>query len=336
MTVTIKDIAKLANIDASSVSRTLRNDPWAQKLKPETRQRILDIAKELGYKRNILAAQTRTGKVMTVAVIGRFDEEFYEASEGLVLSGILQETSANGYGIKVFADSDLHSVFEEISGSRVQYVISLSVDEVIRSKTAEYCKRDNLDLVYVYEHAHAGFPAVTLDNREAACRAVTYLISQGHTRIGLLCAAHIFHYQEERHAGYMEAMRRAGLSINPAWVYCNDDPDYSVRKMLSLPPQERPTAIFGISDTYVVQAQYIALRMGLRVPEDLSTFGFGDSEVGANAYSPLATMHENFAERGKLAVRLLLGQKLEIEPDSDNNYKIKSAIILRDSVRKTN
>ena len=91
MTPTIKDIARLAKIDPGAVSRTLRNHPKAQELRAETRERILKIAKDLGYQRNLLASSTRTGIVYTIAVIGRFFDMDLWSSEVQVIDGIIKE-----------------------------------------------------------------------------------------------------------------------------------------------------------------------------------------------------------------------------------------------------
>ena len=97
MTVTLKDIARLANIDAGAVSRTLRNHPKAQELRPETRERILKIAKDLGYQCNLLASSIRTGRVTTMAVIGRFAQDNFEPSDSQILSGIFKNNNSNYY-----------------------------------------------------------------------------------------------------------------------------------------------------------------------------------------------------------------------------------------------
>lgn len=331
MTVTLKDIARLADIDAGAVSRTLRNHPKAQELRPETRERILKIAKDLGYQCNLLASSIRTGRVTTMAVIGRFAQENVDSSDNLILSGIFKEATANDYGIKVFDDSDLPRTFAEIAGNRIQLVASLSVAEDARIQTAELCRKNGLHLVFLYEHSHAGFPAVILDNADGAVQAVRLLAELGHRRIALLCVPHRFHYVRERHRGYLEGMKQAGLPVDPELASCTDAAEDAVRRMLSLPQKKRPTAIFGIADNLAIIAQNTALRMGFRIPEELSTIGFGAIDAGTFCYCRLTTICENLAMRGKLAVRLLLGKSVDITPDANGNYLIRPSLIRRDS-----
>ena len=190
MAVTIKDIAKAAQVDKAAVSLTLRNHPEAKRLRPETRERILKAARELGYQRNLLAWSTRTGIVNTIAVIGRFRKDDILSYTNQMLAGILTTCTQFGYNIKVYPDTNLEAAFEEISGNRISHVISLSVDPAERRKAAEFCRRYQLNLVYVFEDAYDGFPSVNTDNFASAREIVNYLVSIGHRRIGLLCVPH--------------------------------------------------------------------------------------------------------------------------------------------------
>lgn len=125
MAVTIKDIAKAAQVDKAAVSLTLRNHPEAKRLRPETRERILKAARELGYQRNLLAWSTRTGIVNTIAVIGRFRKNDILSYTNQMLAGILTTCTQFGYNIKVYPDTNLEAAFEEISRKRISHVISL-------------------------------------------------------------------------------------------------------------------------------------------------------------------------------------------------------------------
>ena len=118
MAATLKDVAKLAEVDIGSVSRTLGNHPRAQKLRPETRQRILDAARKLGYRRNQFAAAMRTGVNATIAIINSGDYSIgHSQSATRVLYGILDAAGASNYALKTYTDNDLPSCIEEILSS---------------------------------------------------------------------------------------------------------------------------------------------------------------------------------------------------------------------------
>ncbi len=333
MAVTIKDIAQLAQVNKCVVSHVLRDDAYAAKVRPETRERVRRIAAELGYERNLLASSTRTGIVNTIAVLCDFTrfKDFF--SINWVLSGIMMETSANDYSIKLFPETDLERTFSGIQGNRIRKMISTSVDFGIRERTAELAGKYGIDLVFIYECGHGGYPSVNVDNVEMSAAAVQYLAGLGHTRIGLLCVPHIhhFHYVEDRHNGYRLGMERSGLKADPDWIWCSDDAEGGTEKMLSLPQSRRPSAFYAIADNLAVRAERYANRRGLEIPRDFSIVGVGASEIGRYAVTPITTMDENLPTYGINAVRILLGNTDGLLISEQNVCRVQASLIVRDS-----
>lgn len=331
MAVTINDIARLAQVDKSTVSMTLRNHPNARNLRAETRERIRRIAAELGYRSNAGAVAIRTGKVSVIALIADA-----AASGRLLLSmnltGILQEASRFNYGIKIYSDADLDDVFGEINSNRIDFVLSMSVDHAKREITANHARRLGLHLVFLYEHPHEEFPCVNLDNVRAGEIAVEHLASLGHRRIALACSTHLFFYQKERHQGFLSGMRHAGLTVDPELICCGgDDSEDRIRRVLSLPAEQRPTAFFCIADGLAMQVQRIAVRLGLNLPDELSVVGLGNSEACRDVFVPLTSIDENFEERGHLAVDLVLGKLPDAQRLEDGYYLTVPRLIVRES-----
>ncbi len=332
MAVTIKDIAKLAKIDTGAVSRTLRNHPEAQRLRPETRERILKIARELGYQRNQLASATRTGIVNTIAVIGAFSGERFSFSVAKIIGGILQEAGALGFSVKVYSEENLAEVFAGISGAQIRNVLSICVEQKKREECAKLAEEYQLNLVYLYERPHNGFPSVNVDNFEAAELAVRHLVRLGHRRIGLLCVPHNrYHYIDERHDGYLAAMKEAGLKVDPELVLCSDQPEEGIRRMLMLPAAKRPTALFAIADNLAMFAHRCAVQLGMRLPEELSVVGTGNYELTMCATVPLCTVDESLQLLGRSAVDILLKKACSAELDSCGVYRIRPKLLLRES-----
>ena len=331
MAVTIKDIAKAARVDKAAVSLTLRNRPEAQRLRPETRERILKTARELGYQRNLLASATRTGVVNTIAVIGRFRKNDAPPCTNRMLAGILTTCTQYGYNIKVYSDLNLDEVFAEIGGSRIFHVISLLVKREERQKTADFCKRGGIRLVHVYEDASDGFPSVNTDNFASAREVVNHLASIGHRRIALLCAPHRYLYIRERHDGYLRGLRDAGLQSDPRLIDCSENSEQGAAAMLALPEKERPTAIFALADSLAVRAEYLAIRQGFRVPEDLSVFGFGNTEICGAALVPVSSVEESPYDCGELAVKIILDKPADVRRREDGRYLIAPRLVHRDS-----
>lgn len=332
MAVTINDIARVAKVDKAAVSLTLRDRPEAGRLRPETRERIRKAARELGYRRNLVAWSTRTGIVNTLAVIGRFDREGALSYTNMMLFGIMTTCTRYGYNIRVYPDNSLDFALNEIAGGRISHVISLSVDPDIRRRTALFCRDEGIRLLYLFEGACEGFPSLNTDNFAAAREVVRSLTELGHRRIGLLCVPHHYLYVEERHNGYLAGLRDAGLKPDPDLIDCSDSTAAAVKRMLSLPKGKRPTAIFGIGDTLAVEAERTALQMGLKVPDDLSVFGFGNSDYSRAAFIPLSTVEESPHDCGVLGVNLLLGKPGDISLRDDGRYLIPPKLVRRESV----
>ena len=330
--VTIYDIAKEAGVSGCCVSWVLRNHPRSKGMNADTRKRILDTAAKLGYVQNQLAAATRTGQINTIAVILDFNELQNIMPMNQVMTGIIVEASARQKSIKVFSENDLENSFRSIVENRIGKVIIVSANREIRENSAELAEKYSLDLVYCYERGHHQFPAVNTDNIGMTANAVHYLAERGHTRIGMLCSPHRWHWVEERHAGYLRGMEQCGLQVDPRWISCLDDTEAEVEKMLSLPQKARPTAFITLSDSLAAIAMRTAWRNGLRIPEDLSVIGIGNMSCSLFAMVPITTFKEAFTETGKLLIRLVLGEKVAIRPDEHNVYHTHAEMIERESV----
>lgn len=329
---TLKDIAAEAGLSNCVVSHVLHNDAYAARVRPETRKRILSIAERLGYRRNLLASAIRTGQVSTVAVILDFHQEHRAYLVNQVMEGILLEASAGMYSVKIFSSDDPEGSIRSILENRIGLVISTSTKADVRRKTAELAEKFGLRLVFAYEHGHGRFPAVNTDNVEMTRSAVRCLAEHGHTRIGLLCVPHWAQYVKDRHEGYLRGMKECGLAADPRWVCCSNETEQALAPILSLPSEERPTAFVALSDPLAANAQRIAWKHGLRIPEDFSIIGIGDTEAACAAMVPITTFREDYRGIGRLLVRLLLGGKVDLRPDEFNVYRTGVQVIERQSV----
>ena len=338
MAATLKDVAKLAEVDIGSASRTLGNHPRALKLRPETRQRILDAARKLGYRRNQFAAAMRTGVNATIAIINSGDYSIgHSQSATRVLYGILDAAGASNYALKTYTDNDLPSCIEEILSSQIKHVISMSTKNGKREETAFLCRQYGLNLVFVYETGHGEFPAVASGNYEISRETVKYLAAMGHRRIALVCGEYQFwHYMTEKYNGYLAGLKESGIEPEFSLMICEADITPKLHEMLDRPPETRPTAFFCIGDGMAMQVQRMAIRKGLRVPEDVSTTGFGYTDSGENALSPLTSVNEMHENLGSSAFRLLIHGKLDLPQEPDGTYRVPAELIKRESVAKLN
>ena len=330
--ITIRDVAREAGVSVCCVSWVLNHHARSSVVSEPTRQRVVESAAKLGYHRNQLASATRTGKVNTIAAILSF-EKFHSMApvNQQILFGIMLEASQWKYGVRVFPDDDLETTFQDIAENRIDKAILHSVEPTIREQAAVLAERYSIQLAYSLERGHHGFPAVNADNVETTCKMVHYLVEHGHRRIGLLCVPHKYYYIQDRHAGYLQGMRECGLAVDPDWIRCSDNVVESVDLLLGLPASRRPTACVTLADSLAANAQKAALERGLRIPEDFSVMGIGDTEIGRFTFRKLTTMNESQLESGKMLVRLLLGQEVGT-PDEFNVYHTHATLVERESV----
>lgn len=332
MAVTLNDIARLANVDKSTVSMTLRNHPNARNLRRETREKIRKIADELGYCSNENAISLRTGNIKLIALIAD-DSPRSNTLLYFNIPGIIRAASERGYGVKIFTDCNIEETFRRINADRITYVLSLSIHEAKRQETAFCAEKMGLDLVYFFEHAHGKYPSVNVDNIRAGCDAVKYLISKGHSRIGFVATGMSFQYQRDRYDGFCKGLKESELPLHKSFIINQNEDIFSdMEKLLSLPAEERPTAFFCSTDSLALKVQHCALKMDLKLPEELSVVGFSNSNVCPMAAVPLTSMDENFDERAFLAIKVLFKEIGKENYPSSGTFMVSSRIVERESV----
>lgn len=330
--VTIRDVAGEADVSVCTVSWVLCNHPRCREVGEKTRKRILETAAKLGYRRNMLASATRTGLITTIAVL--LDPVQYRTTIHFnwIVNGILLEASFRKYSVKLFSEKKLDDSFRQIVENRIDKVIMIGVDPQLREQAALLAEQYSINLIYAFERGHRCFSSVNVDNAETTSSMVRYLAEHGHSRIAMLCVPHRYHYVEERHEGYLRGMKECGLKVDPCWIRCSDDITGSVDSMLALPLRQRPTAFVTPADQVAALAMRHAQRRGLRIPEDFSIIGIGNTELAQYTPVDLTTMDESLMESGKLLARLILGEKPGYPPDEYNVYHTHSKIVERESV----
>jgi len=334
MNVTLRDVAQLAGVDISTVSRTLGKHPRSQSLRSETRARIFEAAQKLGYRCNTLAKAMQKGESSTVAVITPVIENLPYGSSALrVLYGILASASERNYALKLYFEEEIASAINDIRSSQIKLVICLSATSSKREEVAIYCRQHGLKLVYVYETSHAEFPAIAADNFTVSKEVVCYMVAMGHRRIALVCGEYpAWHYMTEKYKGYIAGLQESGIEPEFQLMICQEDIREPVEKLLSRPQATRPTAFFCIGDGYAMQVQRVALQKGLCLPEDVSTSGFGNTFAAEEASAKLCSVDERQELLGASAFRYVVGEELNFFRESDGTFRIPSKFVLRDSI----
>lgn len=299
MAATIADVANLAGCSITTVSRAFS---VPEKVRPQTRERILKAAETLRYSPNAIArAMVHQRNHNLAFVVDPWQYPIIDAFYAEIAGAVQLEAEQRGYCVYMTA-SDRRELFMK---KRVDGVILAGrADEGLLS----YLRGQGIPAVQINDRPAADdVPSVTADNYEGACQALEYLIAQGHTRVGLVTYRRLARLAESRRA-YEDVLRRHDLPFRPKYV-CPVEPRIetarqAVDRMLSLP--EAPTALFCMNDCLAVGAMKAALRRGLRVPNQLAIIGYNGSGLCRATEPELSSVRVDGSGMGRRSARMLI------------------------------
>ncbi|HEY3940829.1 MAG TPA: LacI family DNA-binding transcriptional regulator [Bryobacteraceae bacterium] len=305
MAVSIKDIARLAGVSHSTVSRALRNSPL---IPPPTAQRIQQIAAETGYSASAVARSLVNRKTEAIGVVVT---SIADPFNGEVVAGIEEIANREGYSV-ILATSQADP---EREMTVVRSFRERRVDGILVASSrlgANYLPLlSELEAPIVLlnnQHPSKFAHSVTIDNVDGGRQATRHLIQLGHRRIAYLGDQSGLQSDAERFKGFQATMVEAGLRVVKEYVVRGDGkPDGGRKKgaeLLLL--KNRPSAIFCYNDMTALGVMEQAAKMRLSVPRDLSMVGFDDLFFAALLQPPLTTIRQPKKELGQRAMQLLI------------------------------
>ncbi len=332
--VTIKDLARIAGVSHSTVSRALRNHPA---ISPETVERIRALAVEQGYRVSAAARSLKTSRSQAIGIILSYIDDPYFSR---VLEGVEDTVQPEGFGLFVAASH--HDVQRERTA--VTAMMEHRVDGVIlctppfRVENSRQMEGSGLPLAVVNNQGVDGYDySVDHDDEQGARQVVRYLISQGHRRLAYLGNALSGLTNQHRLSGYRIEMESAGLPVCQNWIFNGPDgrPEggyAGARYFLDLP--ERPSAIVCFNDMMAIGLARGLQEAGLRIPQDISVTGFDDIDLAAYLTPPLTTYNQPRYELGVEAARLML-RLLSVGPGDPlpqpEHIYLQGKLVIRDS-----
>lgn len=312
--VTLKDIAGELGLSVKAVSTGING---TGRLSPDTRQRILDKAWEMGYTPNVAARSLVTGSSYLIGVMVPYlGISFF----GHIIAGI--EKIAHEHNFLVLLadlprDTDkCRQVIESFKQRKIDGLIAYPGKEFV--DIADDIRKHRIPLVQIMNrYPQLGSHSVTIDNFAAGYAAAEHLIKLGHRHIGIITHDAESSEITKRHLGFAEAMRQllpdAGLASRECALSTQDG--YAATKIL-LAENPELTAIFAVSDLAALGTVKAALEAGRRIPDEFAVIGFDDLEIASEQlFYPLTTMAQPKEQVGTLAGKmmfdLLSGQKTE-------------------------
>ncbi len=303
--VTIKDVAREANVSVATISRTLNND---KNVSEKTRKHVMEVIERLGYTPNVLGRNlrvSRTNRILTL--VPDISNTFYSE----VLRGIDDLAEKNGYMTMVSTtrgnlDIELKYIMQ-LYNKNFDGIILTSSEQSPEELSASANKAP---LVMCCEYKYgAEISTVLVDNRQAEYDACRTLIEKGHRKIALVTNAYSYS-AKERTQGYTDALTEHGIPVDGQYIikggYEYNNGLEAAARLINLP--EPPTAILAISDLLGVAINNYMMSIGLRPGTDIDIFGFDNTMFSNASIPPINTIAQPAYEIGTTAMELLLNK----------------------------
>lgn len=304
-TITIRDVARLADVSISTVSRVI-NTP--SKVKPDKRTKVQEAIRTLGFSpnqvaRSLLKKETGGLGVILPYVGGEFFSEFLtsidkaaqEAGKFLLIS----TSHRNSEGMR----NALLNMRSRVDG--VMVMASDGTPEILQSlesgsKPVVFVNTNTLNI--------PGLETINFNNFDGAYKATQHLIQLGHTRIAMLKGPSHSFDACERHRGYRQALIDHGIGVCEDREIPGDftpEAGYeAARVLIELSP--RPTAVFGANDQSTIALMSVLRNLDISIPSDVSVVGFDDIPAAQYAAPPLTSVRVPIWEIGEMAIERLL------------------------------
>jgi LacI family transcriptional regulator len=334
--MTIKDIAALAGVSHTTVSRVLNNKP---DVKPETRKYILEIIKKYNYQPNASAVTMSSKKSNCIGLIIPYTEDFVlmNSHYAEVIRGITSVLNKFGY-FTLFCYTDKEDYISNVyNQGRVDGFIALSptkhnsnILKALKLSGAPFISTvrvpDEDDLIYV-----------DVDNYIGSTTAIEYLISLGHRRIGFIRnGSGVLPSSQDRYKGYLDVLARHGIEYDEDIVKIGDTSmkgGYNaIKEMLLIEKEKMPTAVFIAADMMAIGAIHAIKDAGMKIPDEISIIGFDDIPQAEYIDPALTTVRQPSYEKGKKAARLLI-DKLEGKRKNIKSVLLDTQLVVRNSTK---
>lgn len=303
--VTIKDIAKMAGVSPSTVSRALNDSPL---ISLATRKYVQRLAAELGYERNELARGLVTG---TSGALGLIVPDITNPFFAEIAKGVSDVAHAHGYGVLLCTtEEDLDKETRYIRFLRRKRVDGLILCAVtVDDPNLSELLRHSIPFVLVSRLVR-GFdvPFVVGDDKMGTRLALEHLIQLGHRRIAFIGGPPNVQSSQDRMEEFRKVLKEHGLRVRKNWAVFADFSQAAGREVAQqlLKKRPRPSAIFAANDVIALGVLEAAESLSISIPEDLSLVGYDDISYAALPRIQLTTVAQPAYAMGQIAAEYLL------------------------------
>lgn len=324
----IRDVARVAGVSYQTVSRVLNDSP---SIRPETLQRVRDAITQLGYRPNQAARALVTSRSRTIGVLSAQTVHYGPAT---AINAI--ETAAREAGYRLSITNISSTEYASIK-SAVDYLISQSVEALIviapQVRVFEALNDLQVSVPFVTLEATGLNTSHSLwvDQVQGARQATRHLIDLGHTEIMHISGPQDWIEAEARMQGFLRELSDADLRTR-APILGDWTASFGYYAGIELLRYRDFSAVFVGNDQMALGFMHACREHGLDVPGDISIVGFDDVPEAAHFSPPLTTVRQNFAEIGRRAVALLLG---ELRGETELSHDpVQPELIVRESTAR--
>ena len=305
---TMRDIARLAGVSQTTVSFVLSNKPNVT-IADETRQKIMQVVEETGYRPNNIARSLRSSRTQVFGFVS--DEIATTPYAGQIIQGA-QDTAWRAGKLLLLINTGRDPAARKTA---IRVLLEHQVEAILyatwfhRRVEPPDLLRDVPTVLIDCFASDAALPSVVPDEAQGARAAVEYLLHRGHRRVGFITRDDPIPAVVGRLQGYRQALEAYAISFDPALVRPSErDAEGGYRgtmALLQLP--DPPTALFCFNDRMAMGAYDALRKLGRAIPDDVAVVGFDNQEIiAAQLYPPLTTMELPHYKMGQWGVNYLL------------------------------
>lgn len=323
--VTIYDVAGAAKVSLATVSRVLNNP---QKVNEQTRERVLNVIKELGYKPNAIARGLASRKTTTVGIML---SDVTRASTSQLLGGIIDIAKRYNYSVKLFSmagDTDIEESIRNVVSEQVDGIIFMNdeLDTLQMEIVKKHVLDANIPIVLANVMSNdPDFPSVMIDYAEASYQLTKELISKGKKDIYMLSTVRKYSVNSGKVLGYTKAMEESGLE--PKVFRTSGDINVNTPHFLEYFQDKNVDAALAVRDSIAVSFLNVMVEQGRKVPEDVSVIGFQNTKYAVLSRPTLTCIDSPVYDIGAVSMRLLT--KLMKQENIDNYHILLPHNIIR-------
>lgn len=331
--LTIEDIARLARVSRSTVSRVLNDHP---SVRPEVRDRIWGVIKEHGYAPQAAARHLVTQRTRLIGVLFPRSNQYLLANPvyASIGQGIGQMCTQRGYLAMIslgLGDMEEKMLFNMLRSRHFDGIVLVSSES--NDPLPFFLKEARIPYTRIGHDPDGDDEAfVDVNDTEAAYQAVKHLISLGHQRIAIIKGPAAEVCIPRRYSGYVRALQEAGLPIDPLLVAEGDWLHTSGKAVMEhfLQLEHPPTAVFSCNDMMAAGAMHAIYEQGLHIPEDIAIVGFDDVPQTQVIIPALTTIRQPHEEMGSKATEMLI-DRLEGKDEQINQVIFSTTLVIRQS-----